>query len=300
MEMVGNAQQSEREPRLTASRIFILEGCTTVLIAIISFFLIVPFPEESKFLAPEERRLLLTKLKADGANVANDELNLVNILKDWKIWVAALAYMGAEENSSSVVSFQPTILNGLGYTASAAQIHTIPVYAMAWVLSMACALLADRFQQRYIFAMVGVVLTTIGLAIEIAQPKSAGARYTGMFFLTSGPYIIMPVTVVWLAINLGKGYKRTVGLGVLISVGNCGAFISSNVFLTNETPKFHTGFSTGIGMIMLTGIALTMLYCGLRSENKRREDRSVGKTKETDSAALQDLGDLHPDFRYSL
>jgi hypothetical protein len=271
-----------------------------VVVAIICFFLIVPFPEQSKFLVPEEKQLLLAKLEADSASVTNEKLDLIDALKDWKIWVAALAYMGAEENSSSVVAFQPTILNGLGYTASAAQIHTIPVYAVAWALSMSCAILADRFQRRYVFAMVGVVLTTIGLAIEIAQPKLAGARYAGMFFLTSGPYIIMPVTVVWLAINLGKGYKRTVGLGVLISVGNCGAFISSNVFLTSQTPKFHTGFSTGLGMNMLCGISLTIFYLGLRMENKRRDDQRTSKTEESGSSDLQALGGLHPDFRYSL
>jgi hypothetical protein len=300
MEMVTKIQMKQQKFRLTASRIFVLEGCTTVLVAIVSFFLIVPFPEQSKFLAPEEKLLLLAKIEEDGASVANEKLDLINALKDWKIWVAALAYMGAEENSSSVVAFQPTILNGLGYTASAAQIHTIPVYAVAWVMSMTCAVLADRLQQRYIFAMFGVVLTTIGLAIEIAQPKPAGARYAGMFFLTSGTYIIMPVIVVWLAINLGKGYKRTVGLGVLISVGNCGAFISSNVFLTNETPKFHTGFSTGMGMNMLCGFALTVLYFGLRMENQRRDRKRIDKTRESDSATSQDLGDHHPDFRYSL
>jgi hypothetical protein len=164
---------------------------------------------------------------------------------------------------------------------------------------MTCAVLADRLRQRYIFGMFGMILTTIGLAIEVAQPKAPGARYTGMFFLTAGPYIIMPVTVVWLAINLGKGYKRTVGLGVLIAVGNCGAFISSNVFLTSETPKFHTGFSTGLGMSMLSGVGLTALYVGLRLEN-RRKDRQQSSLNNYTAEELQDLGDKHPDFRYSL
>jgi hypothetical protein len=271
-----------------------------VLVALISFFFIVPFPEHCTFLSLEEKRLLLAKLESDGANIANDKLNLIDALRDWKIWVAAVAYMGAEEISSSVVSFQPTILNGLGYTASAAQLHTIPVYAVAWALSMTCAVFADRLQCRYMFAILGVAITTVGLSVEIAQPKSAGARYAGMFFLTSGPYIIMPVTVVWLSINLAKGYKRTIGLGVLISVGNCGAFISSNVFLTSETPKFHTGFSTGLGMNMLCGVALTLLYVGLRMENKRRDRINVNSTREGNVVALQDMGDQHPDFRYSL
>ena len=279
--------------------IFIIEGCATILVALICFPLMIPFPENSKMFTPEEKRVLLARLDSDGAKVKHDKLQIFSALKDWKIWVAALAYMGAEENSSSVVAFQPTILAGLGYTASKAQLHTIPVYAVAWVVSMTCAYLADRLRKRYVFGMFGVILTTIGLAIEIAQPKHPGVKYTGMFFLAAGVYVTMPVTVVWLAINLEKGYKRTVGLGLLIAIGNCGAFVSSNVFLTKQTPKFHTGFSVGMGMNMVSTIALTWLYIGLRLAN-RRKDRSQEEYEGTDHDSIEDLGEKHPDFRYSL
>jgi MFS family permease len=110
--------------------IFILEGITTVLVAAASFFLIVPFPADSKFLTPEEKKVLLARLAADGANVANDKLHLWDALSDWKIWVATLVYIGAEENASSVVSFQPTILAGLGFTSSAAQVHVGSLWPM--------------------------------------------------------------------------------------------------------------------------------------------------------------------------
>ena len=42
-----------------------------------------------------------------------------------------LAYFGADNAASSIVSFQPTILLSLGYSSSEAQIHTIPVYIVA-------------------------------------------------------------------------------------------------------------------------------------------------------------------------
>lgn len=248
----------------------------------------------------EEKTVLLARLDVDGAKVAHDKLHFFRALKDWKIWAAVLIYIGAEENSSSVVAFQPTVLAGLGYTASEAQIHTIPVYAVAWAVSMTCAVFADRLRQRYVFGMFGFFLTTIGLAIEIAQPKHDGVKYTGMFFLAAGVYVIMPVTVVWLAINLEKGYKRTIGLGVLIAIGNCGAFISSNVFLPKQAPKFHTGFSVGMGMNILSGIGLTWMYVGLRFANHSKGRNQAMYGDRTDDASIEDLGEKHPDFRYSL
>ena len=100
--------------------------------------------------------------------------------------------MGAEENASSVVAFQPTVLKGFGYTSTGAQVHSIPIYAVAFVLSISCAFASEKLKQRYLFALFGAFLSTIGLAIELAQPKAAGVRYTGMYFLTAGKCLSKP------------------------------------------------------------------------------------------------------------
>lgn len=211
---------------------------------------------------------------------------------------STLTYIGAEENASSVVAFQPTVLRGLGYTSTQAQVHSIPIYIVAFVISLSCAWLSERLHQRYFFTLFGCFLGIIGLAIELAQPKAAGVRYAGMFFLTAGGYVVMPITVVWLAINVGKGYKRTVAFGMVIAVGNCGAFISSNVFLTSETPKYHTGFGVGMGMILLSTITSTIMYLGLRWENNRRDKKGIESGGVQSSEVL--TGEKHPDFRYQL
>ena len=148
--------------------------------------------------------------------------------------------------------------------------------------------------------MIGMASTIIGSSIEMAQPKAAGVRYLGMFFLTAGPDVIMPLMTVWLAINLGKGYSRNIGLGVLIGFGNCGSFVSSNVFLTKETPKFLTGFSVGLGLTLAATIIMTGMYFGLRAANRSRDRQGTDGRLEYESATVEDLGEKHPDFRYAL
>lgn len=96
--------------------------------------------------------------------------------------------------------------------------------------------------------MIGFLTIVTGLIVEIVQPKQPGVRYMGLFFMTAGAYLVMPLTIVWIAINVGKGYKRTIALGALSSFGNTDAFIGTNVFLKSEEPKFRTGFSTGLGL----------------------------------------------------
>lgn len=108
-----------------------------------------------------------------------------------------LAYFGAEENISAITTFQPTVLKGLGFTSQAAQIHSIPIFMVAFVASLSFSYMSERLHQRYIFALFGTILTMAGLVIELAQPKSAGVRYTGMYFITAGTYITMPIIVVY-------------------------------------------------------------------------------------------------------
>lgn len=131
----------------------------------------------------------------------------------------------------------------------------------------------------------GCLITTIGLAIDIAQPKQADVKYLGLFFLTAGNYIVMPITVVWLAINIQKGYKRAAALSIIIPVGNSSAICSSNVIITSESPVFNTGIATGLGMSMLSLFAMTVLYLDLRLQNKRKDQGISGENKDDEGSA---------------
>lgn len=210
------------------------------------------------------------------------------------------AYFGADHSASAVVSFQPTILRELGYTAAQAQVHTIPVFMVAFVLAIAVAWCSDRVAHRYGFAMLGVSLAMIGWAIELAQANPVGARYFGMFVITSGVYITMPVLVVWNINNLGTGYKRVIGTAFQIGGGNCAALVSQNVFTSKESPKYPTGFGIGLALNIFAGVCCTVLFFGLRAENKRRDQGQRDDRLALPPDEVSNLGDQHPTFRYTL
>ncbi|KAL1966724.1 hypothetical protein VTN77DRAFT_3921 [Rasamsonia byssochlamydoides] len=286
--------------------IFIMEAIITLIVSTIGFFIIVPFPEDAKFLTADEKALLLARLEEDGGSVRHDKITFGRVLPmiaDWKIWICVLAYMAAEETASSLVAFQPTILSNLGWTAASAQWHTIPIYATAFVLTLVSAWLSDRLGHRYGFTVLGSILIIIGWAIELAQVPHAGVLYTGMFFVAAGAFINMSTIVVWLCVNVGKGVKRTVAMGLLTGFGNCGALVSGNVFITSQSPRYPVGFGVGLAFGIVSGIAVSVYYLFLRMENRRR-DRAQSTGARTDSRKeleqMQDLGEAHPDFRFQL
>jgi len=91
MEMVYLAFRDCAESWLILPRIFIIEGLATIAFAILSFFVIVDWPEDAKFLTTEEKALIAYRLANDGNSgvarmdsLTNDALK--RIFRDWKIW----------------------------------------------------------------------------------------------------------------------------------------------------------------------------------------------------------------------
>lgn len=72
--------------------IFIIEGLLTVVVAVLGKFFIVDWPETSRFLNPEERALLMRRLREESAEANMDTLDkkaAKRIFTDWKIYLGS-------------------------------------------------------------------------------------------------------------------------------------------------------------------------------------------------------------------
>lgn len=59
-----------------------------MLIAIVSYFWLVDWPVDSKFLNDEERKVLLTRLSVNNEGEARmDRVNWRRCFGDWKVWL---------------------------------------------------------------------------------------------------------------------------------------------------------------------------------------------------------------------
>ena len=97
--------------------IFILEGLATVLVGIASFWMVFDFPDEAKFLSPDDRRRVIRRLKADQQSSAEHENFQISYfwasVKDYKTWIFAVIYMGADGPLYAFSLFLPTIISGV-------------------------------------------------------------------------------------------------------------------------------------------------------------------------------------------
>ena len=77
--------------------IFILEGILTTVVAFVSYFVIVDFPEDAKWLTEEEREFMRARLINEN-DTTREPISLTAGMKsyfsDYKAYIAALLYFG--------------------------------------------------------------------------------------------------------------------------------------------------------------------------------------------------------------
>ncbi len=195
----------------------------------------------------------------------------------------------------------PTILLEFGWQAVDAQWHTVPCYLVAAVGMLLTAYLSDRTRHRYGFLMSGVVIATVGYAMLIHQETlSRNGKYAAIFLVTLGGFISMPISLGWLANNLSGNWKRAIAVGAAVTIGNCNGLISSNIFITSESPGYRSGYSTAMSLMLFGGLCATILEVLMWQENK---DRAAGKQDyklNLPKEDVENMGDYHPSFRFTL
>jgi len=223
------------------SWIFILEGIFTVIIGVASFWIVQDFPDTAKFLSKEERSFVIQRLQQDQQFSAGGEafdLKYVwQALSDKKTWVAMGIYMGFDGPLFAFSLFTPTIINELGFKATAANLLSVPVYAWACLVTLGVGVFGDKFGQR---AYINIGLFTGGLIgyIILIISRNAALSYFACFLAASGIYPLIPNSVAWVSANTEGSYKRSAVLGLAIGWGNLNGAVTSNV-VSDRPPDTH-------------------------------------------------------------
>jgi hypothetical protein len=128
------------------------------------WWMVFDWPGTARFLSPEDRIRVRRRLAADNQSNAAEEYDRRHItaaLKDWKCWGFAVVYMGCLMPLYAFSLFLPTILAGMGYAGTQAQLLSVPPYAVAATMTIIVGWVGDRTRQRGILNMVVV---SIGIA----------------------------------------------------------------------------------------------------------------------------------------
>jgi predicted MFS family arabinose efflux permease len=209
--------------------------------------------------------------------------------------------MGIGTGTYAITYFVPTILNEFKWTAQSAQLHTIPVYVVAGAGMLSAAWASDRTRHRYGFFMLGSGVAAIGFIMMLCQDSlSRDAKYTAVFLIALGGYTSTPICLAWLANNMSGQWKRSFGAGLQVTLGNVAGIIASNIFVATESPTYKSGHSTSLAMVGVGVVAATALEFLMWRENKQRDAGELDSRLQRPREEVENMGDYHPSFRFTL
>ncbi|CAK5275558.1 unnamed protein product [Mycena citricolor] len=313
--------------------IFVIEGLATVVVSIIAAYFMPEGIATASFLTPEERRFALNRFhgvvyeapvetseKGETSITENagpsdapvvhltDEKfewrEVVRGLTDFQTWVTGIAYLGLIVSLYSFSLFLPTIVAGLNYTGKSAQLHTVPPYVPATVLTVLVAFLSDRLKWRGPFILICLPFAITGYILAIAA-KTNAQRYGAVFLIAAGVYPSGPAILSILPNNSSGYYKRATTTALQLAIGNAGGFIATNIYTTDQAPKYIKGHSIVLGFLILAWFMIAVHVLHVFRENKARaQGRRHGNI--TAYNALRDagltsapIGDRDPAFRFT-
>ncbi|KAL8952423.1 MAG: hypothetical protein Q9222_001658 [Ikaeria aurantiellina] len=282
--------------------IFILEGVLTAVVAILFYFIIPDFPENAKWLTEEERTYVRARLRADQGRSAAERAigvrDVINVFKDYKIFVGGFMYFGLIVPAYGYAFFAPSIIQSYGYSPIQTQLHSVPPWAASFTFAMVVAVVSDKFKHRFAFTILPICLAIAGFGILITVHDNRHLQYAALFFVTMGTYSAMPVIVCWFNMNLGGHHRRAVGTAWQIGFGNIGGIIATYAFLPKDKPKFYkTGYSICVSFICLSAASCVMYAVSVIMQNRQRDKAPRSLMTEYEKT---EKGDMNPDYRYLL
>lgn len=131
---------------------------------------------------------------------------------------------------------------------------------------------SGRAGVRFPFILAGASISIVGWSIQLAQlTNKPEIRYFGLFMISAGASIQMPLSVVWLNNNLASRPEKAIAAALQMGFGNSANFVSSNMFITNEAPYYPTAFRVGTSLAISGAAATLLLALLLWLENSKLE-----------------------------
>jgi Major Facilitator Superfamily len=276
------------------------EGLLTVVVSIAAYFFIHNYPSTARFLSDSERELIQRRLKADSDATRNEAFTWANVSKaffDIKVYLYCFGFHTLSLPLYTLSLFLPSIIKALGYTAAQAQLLTVPPYAIAFIVTIAFAVVSEKFGQRGPFIAAGSATAIIGYIILFTD-HGPGVSYLGTIFAAAGIYPAVALTLAWPANNVSGQTKRAVAGAMQISIGNLGAVLGTQLYRTETAPRYYLGHGFALGYLVANIIVTATTWWLLKRENARR-NKGHGSEKLQDINETEEwLGDDDPRWRF--
>ena len=229
---------------------YIAEAIPTVLVGILTFFVLTDRREQARFLTAEERTWLATKLRAERkAKEAVKTFSIWQGMFDPKVLLLSLNYLGIVTASLGMLIFIPQIIQSLGtFSNMTVGWLTMIPYICGGIGLVVWGRISDRMNERRWNLLAACVVSTLGLVIA-GMTMGTWWAMVGMsiaavgFYGSKGPFWAMPPMFL-------TGTAAAASIAWINSIGNLGGFFGPwYVGVMKDATGSFAGGLYGLGLL---------------------------------------------------
>src|ERR1700760_11280 len=240
---------------------YLAEGIPTLLLGIVTFFVLTDRPEQAKFLTQDEKTWLRTRLDAERtAKESVRTFTLWQSLINPKVLLLSLNYFGIVTASLGMLFFIPQIIKSLGVTSNmtVGWLTMIP-YVCGAISMVVWGRISDRMQERRWNLLGACVVSTIGLVIAGMTMGTWWALFglcvaTFGFYGSQGPFWSMPPMFL-------TGTAAAASIAWINSIGNLGGFFGPwYVGVIKDWTDSYAGGLYGLAFLCVMSAVVCALF----------------------------------------
>ncbi|KAF1812705.1 MFS general substrate transporter [Eremomyces bilateralis CBS 781.70] len=199
--------------------IFLIEGTLTLVIGIVSFFLMPASAAQTKtwfrpkgWFTDRELTIVVNRVLRDDPSKGDHPRRLWTALKDYDLWPLYMLGVINLVPQAPPAQYLTQILRNLGFTTFETNLLTIPSAVGHMITLLAGTWLSEKFNQRALFAMLQPLWTLpciIALRVWPGLMKEQWSTYALLVVLLSYPYA-HAINVAWVSRNSNNVGSRSV------------------------------------------------------------------------------------------
>jgi ACS family tartrate transporter-like MFS transporter len=244
---------------------YIAEAIPTVLIGVVTWFVLTDRPEQARFLTVEEKTWLANKLLAERR--AKEEVKTFGVWQsmfDPKVLLLSLNYFGIVVASLGMLIFIPQIIKSIGAGSSNMAVGwlTMIPYLCGGISLVVWGRISDRMHERRWNLLAACLVSAIGLFIAGYTMGSwwslAGMSLAAMgFYGSKGPFWAMPSMFL-------TGTAAAASIAWINSIGNLGGFFGPwYVGVMRDVTGSYAGGLYGLALLCLGSAIICALFLNI-------------------------------------
>ncbi len=252
---------------------YIAEAIPTIVIGVVTLFVLTDRPEQARFLTAEEKTWLSTKLHAERrAKEAVRTFTMWQGMFDKKVLLLALNYFGIVVASLGVLIFVPQIIKSLGTMSNMAVgwLTMIP-YISGGIGLVLWGKISDRMNERRWNLLAACLVSTIGLIIAGMTMGTWWAMVglciaTFGFYGSKGPFWSMPPMFL-------TGTAAAASIAWINSIGNLGGFFGPwYVGVMKDMTDSYAGGLYGLALLCAISSAVCAFFLHIPNPIRARAE----------------------------